>query len=272
MGGSGGFTLHWDGTSWTQVTSPSPSSTTDLDAVSAVSSSDVWAVGLYTTGPDRDFRSVILHWDGTSWTQVTSPEPGMQNFLTGVTADSPTDAWAVGEYNPTPTSIKTLILHWDGTSWTKVSSPSPGVAPGLNGVAAVSSSDIFAVGGYGGTTAPSKNLALESDGTTWTKVPTPNPSSESFLAGVSAVSSSQAWAAGSYDTAGQVGHSLVLAWNGTSWTKMATPDPGQSNGTRLTAVGASSGSDAWAVGFYETSTNAIKVLILHWNGTNWTRS
>src|ERR1700690_3276681 len=40
VGVSGGLTLHWDGTSWTPVPSPSPSSTTELDAVSALSPSD----------------------------------------------------------------------------------------------------------------------------------------------------------------------------------------------------------------------------------------
>jgi hypothetical protein len=34
-----------------------------------------------------------------------------------VSADSATDAWAVGYY--TKASTRTLLLHWNGTAWSK---------------------------------------------------------------------------------------------------------------------------------------------------------
>jgi hypothetical protein len=38
-----------------------------------------------------------MHWDGTSWKIVTSPQPDASlDILTGVTAISTNDVWAVG--------------------------------------------------------------------------------------------------------------------------------------------------------------------------------
>jgi hypothetical protein len=43
-------------------------------AVAAVSSKDVWAVGCSGScnGPD----SLVLHWNGSKWSKVASPDPG----------------------------------------------------------------------------------------------------------------------------------------------------------------------------------------------------
>jgi hypothetical protein len=47
---------------------------------------------------------------------VVTSFPG---FLNGVSARSPSDAWAVGSFFPAQFTQKTLILHWNGTSWTR---------------------------------------------------------------------------------------------------------------------------------------------------------
>jgi len=67
-------TLHWDGTSWSQVPNPDPfggdGGTSQLFAVSAVSPTDTWAVGTCTClGTDTN-QTLIMHWDGTAWSQV----------------------------------------------------------------------------------------------------------------------------------------------------------------------------------------------------------
>jgi hypothetical protein len=83
-----------------------------------VSGTDAWAVGdsrqNVSSGP---LHTLILHWDGTAWSQVSSPGIGpASNALNGVSADSATDAWAVGYY--ISKSVRyALILHWNGTAW-----------------------------------------------------------------------------------------------------------------------------------------------------------
>src|SRR5437868_4574868 len=57
---------HWDGTSWAIVTSPNTSTTeyNHLFAVTCVSASECWAVGLSGTSLGQ---TLIERWDGTSW-------------------------------------------------------------------------------------------------------------------------------------------------------------------------------------------------------------
>jgi hypothetical protein len=42
------FTLHWNGSSWSKVPSPSPGKSGELNAVSALSTGQVWTTGLYS--------------------------------------------------------------------------------------------------------------------------------------------------------------------------------------------------------------------------------
>ena len=94
-----GWTLasHFDGNTWSKVNTPNPATSgNDLDGVAAVASDDVWAVGERIDDEDPG-RNLILHFDGTAWTAVASPDPGVPNRLYGVDAATPTDLWSVGE-------------------------------------------------------------------------------------------------------------------------------------------------------------------------------
>ena len=77
-----------------------------LTGITARSASDVWAVG-YTTGP----KTLTLHWDGTTWTTVSSPDVGSASQLTSVSA-SPGAAivWAAG-YSGVSSSFNPLTLQ-----------------------------------------------------------------------------------------------------------------------------------------------------------------
>jgi hypothetical protein len=72
------------------------------------------------TGPDK---TLVLHGNGSTVNKAVSPSPGLNDVLYNVSADSATDAWAVGWYQSTSNPTATLALHWNGTSWTKVLSP-----------------------------------------------------------------------------------------------------------------------------------------------------
>src|SRR5436190_18628615 len=54
---------HWNGTQWTIVPTP-PVGEADLLGVTAISSSDVWAVGSRRVIPATP---VTFHWDGSTW-------------------------------------------------------------------------------------------------------------------------------------------------------------------------------------------------------------
>ena len=52
--GSASLTLHWDGSVWRHVPSPSPGSAgNNLSGVAAVSANDIWAVGEQSGGQTR---------------------------------------------------------------------------------------------------------------------------------------------------------------------------------------------------------------------------
>jgi hypothetical protein len=89
--------LHWDGARWAVTRSPDPlrGSFNVLNGVSALSPSDVWAVGYYSNRSGQ--KDLILRWNGTRWAQVTSPGP-LGSALASVSAVSASDAWAAGTY------------------------------------------------------------------------------------------------------------------------------------------------------------------------------
>src|SRR5207248_7564803 len=88
---------HWNGTAWSIVPIPNPSSDSRLYGVAAVSSNDIWAVGYYWDDDHISIHTLVEHWDGTAWSIVPSPNPvsGDYSQLHGVAA-SGTDVWAVG--------------------------------------------------------------------------------------------------------------------------------------------------------------------------------
>ncbi len=141
---SGTLVAHWNGQRWSIVPSPNPGKAQNaLWGVTALSASDVWAVGSFsnsTQGQVPD-KSLTMHWNGSRWSVVPSPSPNkIGNDLTGVTARSANDVWAVG------TPYNTLVEHWDGSHWSVVRSNST-YGPTLAAVAFVPHSNaVISVG------------------------------------------------------------------------------------------------------------------------------
>jgi hypothetical protein len=87
--------LHWDGSAWTQVDVPNPSTINGLEGVHARTSEDAWVVGYDgVSGPDE---SLALHWDGSSWQQARTPRLPSFDTLFSVAAGPDGEVWAVGD-------------------------------------------------------------------------------------------------------------------------------------------------------------------------------
>ncbi len=157
-------------------------------------------------------------------------------------------------------------------SWTGVQPPNPSSSSNfLNGVAVVSSCRAWAVGSYFNGTA-FQTLIDGWDGASWTQQPSPNPAGArrgNELNAVAATSASNAWAVGIYSN-GTAYQTLTEHWNGTIWAQVPSPSPSSSGDNLLSAVAATSASNAWAVGSYSNGT-ADQTLIERWNGTTWKR-
>jgi hypothetical protein len=84
------------------------SSLLDVDGTDG---SDIWAVGeVHAPNPNRE-RSLIEHWDGSSWGIVPAQDAGRLTSVSAIAAD---DAWALGDK---------ALLHWDGATWSEVQLP-----------------------------------------------------------------------------------------------------------------------------------------------------
>ncbi|HKP52692.1 MAG TPA: redoxin family protein [Chloroflexia bacterium] len=281
--------LHWDGNEWKAVqdfeTGAGPS---QLHAVVAISRNDAWAVGhrgvvIDPSKPDpaSPAETLILHWNGQKWSQVSSPSPApFFNKLYGVSASSADDMWAVGiqSYSevrggggglpPYP-----LALHWDGKSWsvTPISTPDnlDDTSKFPMAVAALTKNEVYAVGGIFGE-GGSDSIAMHWDGTKWTHVgvdvPKPPEGSgpaQDHLSGVAALSKDDVWAVGAYLRYGAKPLNdtspLAMHWNGKEWSYISIPDPRYTLGPNgsaienigsnaLSAIAAAPNGDLWAVG------------------------
>jgi Protein kinase domain len=259
--------MHFNGTTWTRVPSPSPGAGTSdvLTAVSVRSASDAWAVGRIDNRAGDDLGALTLHWNGTAWTQVPNPG-GAGSVLYGVAVVSADDAWAVGS------GYGSLILHWDGATWTRVPSPASVGANGLTGdlwdVAALSATSVWAVGEIPGSNSTSQTLILHWNGTTWTRVQSPNPGTSLNFYWVAVASDGTAWALGETISASNLSP-LVMRWDGSTWQTVPIPGPVLSNPF---SVAVASASNAWATVCASSGASGYcPTLLLHWNGTSLVR-
>lgn len=266
---------HWDGATWTKVPHPDPGDGGAwLSRIDAQSADDVWTVGAELKGPYTE-KTLIEHWDGSAWSVVASEDmPVDQNYLAAVSADSSTDAWAVGHGETRyGEQVKALAEHWDGASWQLVALPN-GVR-GLEAVDAVTPSDAWATG-YRKTAGGPSSVVLHWDGTAWTVVEHQASSdyNSTDYASVVALSPQDVWVLGSASTyhgaEGKPQSTLALHWDGTTWSQVATPtrkDPE----SLFTDASPDAKGGVWAVGYeFDHIIGQETPLIEHWDGAAWT--
>jgi len=149
--------LHWNGVKWTESQFGGPRTTLKFTSISGTSANDIWAVGQRYLGAPGGIPTDIPfteHWNGTAWSSVPVQDAasvaGVGTGFSSVTAISPTDAWAVGEWwGPRGVqwgSNQYLLAHWDGQRWTIQPEPEPANPYGLYSVAASSATNVWATG------------------------------------------------------------------------------------------------------------------------------
>jgi hypothetical protein len=101
--------LHWNGTSWSShpggVHAQKPDLWIELRAIGGSAPNDLWAAGV-GRGMKRD-ESVLLRYDGTGWSMITSPS---RVPVDGIFARSANDVWLFGGATTIP-----VLLHHTGT-------------------------------------------------------------------------------------------------------------------------------------------------------------
>lgn len=258
---------------WSIVPSPNEHGANWLASVDASAGDDAWVVGYYI-GYEGLYETLSAHWDGSAWTLVETPNvgKGTGDWLFGVAAVSPSDAWAVGSTaGPWDTyTSTTLIERWNGSAWSVVPSPNPSDDPiyGANllyDVRAFARNNVWAVGWHW-TPIGAAPLVVRWDGRRWRESPTPEDEYRQLQA-VDGTSSSDIWAVG-HSLSIEDGHqALAMHYNGKTWAVVPTPklDPD----VYLNDVAVVSPTDVWAVGYTLPANGDIQPHFLHWNGSAW---
>jgi hypothetical protein len=181
--------VNWNGSTWTQVATPfSTTVNLTVNAISGDSASDIWIVGeTATRGYTGGTRtSVILHYNGSAWTQMTAPD---NSGLLDVDAVSPTDAWAI--------AADGAVLNWNGSAWSVVTTLE---LSNDAAIAALSPTDVW-VAQLGGV--------AHYNGTAWTT--TSVPAGVNVLTAHAVVSPGDVWFAGYYYPSNAVTAPAVLS-------------------------------------------------------------
>ena len=176
---------HWNGRNWSITPTPNPPGTRSdgINGVSCPSTTSCFLVGYQTLANDQQ-RTLIEHWNGTSWSITTSPNRAgsMGDYLSAASCPSTTSCFAAGASVSGGVSnfAKSLVEHWKGTSWSIMTSPNPPSSPetSLMGVSCHGTTSCFAVGeegsDEGGT--PGKTFVERWNGSGWSIMASPNPS------------------------------------------------------------------------------------------------
>jgi hypothetical protein len=240
-----------------------------------------FAVGEYDVGGSSltSMRTLALEWSGSSWTLMSTPNADNEsNEFLGVAALSPTEVFAVGTYY-VGAAYHNLAEVWNGEEWRVMAPPTLGTHDNeLDAVAAYSPSNVWAVGYYlDGSVDRQQSLIEHYNGSSWQVVPSPNMGTDpTFLSAISIVpgtDGTQAWSVGWCEdlSDGKVveEHTVIEHLSGGVWTMVKSANEGaQTN--QLDGVAAASGSSAYAVGSYtSTSTAPSKTLVEAWNGSSW---
>jgi len=226
-----------------------------MNAVTALTSSNVWAVG-----DDGNFNASAYRWDGRRWMQAKTPSPGENAELDGMSALSSGDIWAVGyDYGVGNINYGTLAEHWNGLTWRVVHTPSPNIVDSrLMAVAAVGKDNVWAVGLRNVGQEDNGNyrtLVEHWTGSRWLVVPSPSPATVAGadLNGISAISKNDIWATGNFtfvNTKQNIVRFLPLLehWNGKEW-KIVASAATKSEDSTFTAIDATARGSAWLVGY-----------------------
>lgn len=162
-----------------------------LSGVWGTAPDDVWMVG------GAAGTALVRHYDGTSWSDVSTPAEDLMVWVHGTGAD---DVWSVGQSGQ--------IVHFDGSDWTSIPS---GTTEDLWGVWASAPDDVWIVGGDVEAGDP---LILRGNVDGFVQVPLPSEQNDREARSLFKIYGHE----GRLFAVGQGG--LIVEWDGTTWQQM----------------------------------------------------
>jgi hypothetical protein len=215
----GQYMLHFDGTAFTQVTTPQAGWITDFLGFAP---DDLYAVA----------GASLLHWNGATWLNVDFSGTIDPSGLTAIWGTSPDDLW-LGD------SSNGRVHRWNGTRWTTTVTQ----VVEVNDIWGSSSSDVYVAGIFGFS---------HWNGVTWTEI-------DDFVVD----RSSGLWGSGPDDVWAVSELGTLAHWDGNSWTDTLPLDDDRFQEDHSKVWG-SGPDDVWAVGSFGA--------LSHWDGSRWTQT
>jgi hypothetical protein len=285
----------------TWVAEPSPDAPgTDqnwLHGLAWLAPDDIWAVGRsygQFTASDWNQETLALHFDGSAWSVVPTPNPSPAPELTWCTLDAiaalaPDDIWAAGSRQAQDAcfgyvGLHNLVLHWDGSAWQVMDAPLPPCfgAQGVSGdsihdILALAPDDIWFFGEWitmnaqGVTWRPA--LAMHWDGSDFsvTEVPVVGAGGATIYA-ADAAGPDDIWAVGASGDGDPAASSpsYIYHWDGQDWSHVpAPPAPGLYH--TLGGVEVLAPDDVWISGSAWAPPDVVTPFMLHWDGSRLTQ-
>jgi hypothetical protein len=231
--------------SWKIVKTVHGSGAPSFTAITASSASSAWAFEAPLAGTAKP---AAWRLSGSSWTQVSFPGRSGQPVV-AAGSSSAGDVWAI-----TSNGSHSRALWWNGSSWAAAGV----ISASIDDVVVLGSRNVWAFGepffpGHAGT--------WHYNGHRWKHL-----ASGHGLSGGSALSAHSIWAFGS---------TSVARWNGHGWsrTSVASLLPANTllSHSSLTGIYAQSSKSVWAVGTGGRQDEGGPAVVLHFNGTRWSR-
>ena len=117
---------HWNGTGWSSiplndVPRIGPDEKGRLNAITAVTKDDVWAVGVSIGEPRLNpdgfelppyGHTLVMHWDGKTWSYVPGPDVSQSQHLTDIRAFGRDEIWVLGELDDLGSGNRVLVAQF----------------------------------------------------------------------------------------------------------------------------------------------------------------
>jgi len=239
-----------------------------LDAIVTPAPASAWAFG-WIGGSKGTIAPVARQWNGKSWTSVTLPRGVKDSGMACAGASAPDNVWSffgAGASLGNPPATAGALRLQNGRWVVKQTFPGSYVT----GCNVLSPTDVWVFGGLVAGLGPGVGTwHLTSSG--WAMLNTGNL----VLIRASVVSPNDIWAAGA-DVTAPTPLPVLGRWNGTAWTEdrsidAVLPKPTSKTGVGIDAVNALSDSNVWVDAFTETQANVISFIVVHWDGSTWSR-
>ena len=268
---------------WEHFLTPQPHSVSHGFGVDAWADDEVWVVGdgqYRDAGGSRQPAMSTWRFDGTQWQFIDPPTISADvPFLSDVEALGPGDALAVGTYSPTAAG-QTFAMRYQGGSWSQIDSPTFTGGSSLDGLGRAGE-DLWAGGVHRSSEPPpavgNLGLALRWTGSGWEQaavepLATLGGRGYNDIRDIDGVAEDDAWGVGAAQQTGSIDPfgptPYLVRYQGDRW---ALVDIGIRDVGYLSGVEAIASDDVWAVGGIDEGASSTQPLILHWDGSSWTR-